>query len=274
MKEKLISLEEAVGLIKDGDLLTLGGVCFHRVPMELVREIIRQGKKELRIVDREPAIGFDLLIGAGAVKSVRFAMLGFELLGFALNFRRAAEEGKIEVIEDTCGAVINGFRAASMGIPFMPIRGIFGTDLLNIGLEKGNYKIIKNPFNGEEMVAVKAIEPDIALIHAQRADVYGNVQIWGGRFEDVWKAKAAKRVIVSVEELVDHELIRLEPFKTTLAYPYVEAIVHLPKGAYPASCYGLYEADYQHLNEYVRLVRNGEFQKYLERYVYSKGGAQ
>lgn len=101
LEEKLISMEEAVGLVNDGDLVTTGGVSFHRVPMELIREIIRQGKKDLRIVDREPAIGFDLLIGAGAVKSVRFAMLGFELLGFALNFRKAAEEEKIDLIEDT-----------------------------------------------------------------------------------------------------------------------------------------------------------------------------
>lgn len=101
MKEKLISIEEAVGLIKDGDLVTTGGHSFHRVPMELVRETIRQGKKRLRLVDIEPAIGFDLLIGAGAVESVRFGMLGFELLGFALNFRKAAEEARVEVIEDT-----------------------------------------------------------------------------------------------------------------------------------------------------------------------------
>lgn len=101
MKQKLISKEEAVGLIQDGDLVTTGGVCFHRVPMELVRETIRQGKKDLRLVDREPAIGFDLLIGAGVVKSVRYAMLGFEILGFALNFRKAAESGSIEIIEDT-----------------------------------------------------------------------------------------------------------------------------------------------------------------------------
>jgi glutaconate CoA-transferase subunit A len=101
VKEKLISVEEAVGLVRDGDLVTTGGHCFHRVPMELVRETIRQGRKHLKIVDLEPAIGFDLLIGAGVVKSVRFGMLGFEVLGFALNFRKAAEEGKVEAIEDT-----------------------------------------------------------------------------------------------------------------------------------------------------------------------------
>lgn len=268
MKEKLISLEEAIGLVKDGDLLTIGGVSFHRVPMELVREIIRQGKKDLRLVDREPAIGFDLLIGAGVVKSVRFAMLGFELLGFALNFRKAAEAGNLELVEDTCGAVLNGFRAGAMGIPFIPIRGVFGTDLLNIGIQDGNYSIVKDPFGGEDIVAVKAIEPDVALIHAQRADIYGNVQIWGGRFEDVWKARAAKKVVVSVEEIVDCEMIRLEPYKTTLPYPYVEAVVHLPNGAYPTSCYGLYDADYQHVKGYVEAIRSDKFQEYLDNSVF------
>lgn len=270
MKEKLMNIEEAIRLVKDSDLLTAGGVSFHRVPMELIREIIRQGKRDLKLVDREPAIGFDLLIGAGVVKSVRFAMLGFELLGFALNFRRAAEEGKIELIEDTCGAMINGFRAGSMGIPSMPVRGIFGTDLLKVGLDKGIYRVTKDPFTDEDILAVRAIEPDVALIHAQRADIYGNVQIWGGRFEDVWKAKAARKVIVSVEEIVDHEMIRLEPHKNTLPYPYVEAVVHLPNGAYPTSCYGVHDADYQHITEYVQAVRNDKFQEYLDDYVYAK----
>ncbi len=270
MKGKLMNIREAIGLVKDGDLLTVGGVSFHRVPMELIREIIRQGKRDLRIVDREPAIGFDLLIGAGVVRSVRFAMLGFELFGFALNFRKAAEGGKIEVIEDTCGAMINGFRAGSMGIPSMPVRGVLGTDLLKVGIDKGIYKLTKDPFTGEDILAVRAIEPDIALIQAQRADIYGNVQIWGGRFEDVWKAKAAKKVIVSVEEIVDPEMVRIEPYKTTLPYPYVDAVVHLPHGAYPTSCYGLYDADYQHIQEYVHMVGNDKFQEYLDKYVFAK----
>jgi len=267
-----MSKEEAISLVTDGDLLTVGGVSFHRVPMELIREVIRQGKKKLRLVDREPAIGFDLLIGADAVRSVRFAMLGFELFGFALNFRAAAETGKIEIVEDTCGAVLNGLRAAAAGIPFVPIRGMVGSDLLKIGIQNGNYKVTKDPFTDEDIVAVKAIEPDVALIHVQRADVYGNIQIWGGRFEDVWKAKAAKKVIVSAEEIIDHEAIRHEPYKTTLPYPYVEAVVHLPTGAYPTSCYGLYDADYEHVRDYVQAVRDGRFQEYLQIYVFTKRG--
>jgi glutaconate CoA-transferase, subunit A len=271
LKGELINIEEAIGLVRDGDLLTTGGLSFHRVPMELIREIIRQEKRGLRLVDREPAIGFDLLIGAGVASSVRFAMLGLELFGFALNFRKAAEDGKIEVIEDTCGALINGLRAASMGIPSMPVRGILGTDLLKIGIDKGIYKLGKDPFTGEDIVSVRAIEPDVALIHAQRADVYGNVQIWGGRFEDVWKAKAARKVIVSVEEIIDADTMKLEPYRITLPYPYVDAIVHLPGGAYPGSCYGLYDADYEHIREYVDMVRDGRFPEYLDKYVFAGG---
>ena len=270
MKEKLTSIEKAISLVTAGDLITTGGVSFHRAPMELVREVVRQGKQELRLVDLEPAISFDLLIGAGAVKSIRFTMVTFGLLGFALNFRKAAEEGKIELIEDNCGAALNAFRAGSIGIPFIPIRGIFGTDLLNIGIQNGIYRVMKEPFTGEDIVAVKAIEPDVALIHAQRADIYGNVQIWGARFEDVWKAKAAKKVIVSVEEIVDHEMIRLEPYKTTLPYLFVDAVVHSPNGAYPTSCYGFYDADYKHIGEYVQMTRDGKFQEYLNNYVYRK----
>ncbi|MFW6150033.1 MAG: CoA transferase subunit A [Chloroflexota bacterium] len=270
MKSKLTSKEQAVGLVADGDLVTVGGVSLHRVPMELVRELIRQGRKSLRLVDREPGLAFDLLIGAGLVRSVRFAMLGFELLGFAPNFRRAAEAGELEVTEDTCGAVINGLRAASMGVPFLPVQGLFGSDLLGVGVQKDNYRVMKDPFSGHDIVAIRAIEPDVALLHAQRADEYGNVQIGGGRFEDVWKARAAKKVIVSVDEVVDHDAIVKEPHMTTLPHPYVEAVVHLARGAWPASCYGLYGADYDHLREYVSMVRDGQFNSYLERYVHQR----
>jgi len=137
-------------------------------------------------------------------------------------------------------------------------------------MEKGIYKIIKDPYSGKDIVAVQAIEPDVALIHAQRADVYGNVQIWGGRFEDTWKMRAAKKVIVSVEEIVDHEMMRLEPYKTTLPYPYVEAVVHLPNGAYPTSCYGLYNTDYDYIREYIQAAREDKFQEHLDKYVYGK----
>jgi glutaconate CoA-transferase subunit A len=157
-----------------------------------------------------------------------------------------------------------------MGIPFIPVRGVFGTNLLEINIEKGIYKVIKDPFTGEDILAVRAIEPDVALIHVQRADIYGNIQIWGGRFEDTWKIRAAKKVIVSAEEIVDPEMMKLEPYKTTLPYPYVEAVVHLPNGAYPTSCYGLYDTDYDHIREYVQAVRNDKFPEYLDNYVYKK----
>lgn len=166
---------------------------------------------------------------------------------------------------------MNGFRAGSIGIPSIPVRGIWGTELLEVGIQSGNYKVIKDPFTGEDMIAVRAIEPDVALIHVHRADIYGDVQIWDGRFEDVSKAKAAKKVIVSAEEIVDHEMIKLEPDKTTLPYLYVDAVVHLPNGAYPTSCYGLYNVDYEHIKEYLQVSRDGRFQEYLDNYVYRKG---
>jgi glutaconate CoA-transferase subunit A len=165
-----------------------------------------------------------------------------------------------------------GFRAGSMGIPSMPVRGVLGSDVVKVGLEKGNYKIIKDPFTGEDILFTRAIEPDVTLLHAQRADIYGNVQIWGGRFEDLWQAKASKKVIVSVEEIVDPEMIKLEPYKTALIHPYVDAVVHIPRGAYPTSCYGVYDPDYDHIREYAKAVRDNNFQKYLDVHVYKKRG--
>jgi glutaconate CoA-transferase subunit A len=158
-----------------------------------------------------------------------------------------------------------------MGIPSIPVRGIWGTDLLEVGIQNGNYRVIKDPFTGEDLVAVRAIEPDVTLIHAQRANVFGDAEIWGSRFTDVLKARAAKKVIVSAEEIVDHEMMKLEPDKTVLPYFYVDAVVHLPNGAYPTACYGLYDVDYQHVKEYLHMSRDGKFQEYLDNYVYRKG---
>jgi glutaconate CoA-transferase subunit A len=273
MKKVLSSLEAAAKLVNDGDLVTLGGATFHRAPMEFVREMVRQGKKELNLVDREPAIDFDLLIGAGCVAKVRAGMFAFELLGFAPNFRRKSEAGEIITKEGACQPIIAGFRAAAMGLPSLPVKGMLGSDLLEISEVIGSQKQVEDPFTGEKMIAVRAIEPDVAVIHAQKADEYGNVRIEGPLYEDVIKAKAAKTVVVTAEEVIPNTEFRKMPEATTLPHFVVDAVVHAPKGAYPCSCFNYYEADYDHIKEYVKATANNQFEQYLDKYVHGGNGA-
>ncbi len=273
MQKVLTSLADAVGLIKDGDLVTLGGATFHRAPMEVVREMVRQGRKELILVDREPAIDFDLLIGAGCVAKVRAGMLAFELFGFAPNFRKKSEAGEIITKEGACQPIIAGFRAAAMGLPSLPVKGMLGSDLLEISEIIGSQKPMTDPFTGEPMIAVRAIEPDVAVIHVQKADEYGNARIEGPFYEDVIKAKAAKTVVVTAEEIIPSAEFRRMPEATKLPHFIVDAVVHTPKGAYPCSCFNYYEADYDHIKGYVEATAADRFDQYLDSFVYGRAGA-
>lgn len=270
MRKVLTSLEDAAKMVNDGALVTFGGATFHRAPMELIRELVRQGKKDLNLIDREPAMDFDLLIGAGCVAKVRAAMLAFEIFGMAPNFRRKAEKGEIATREGACQPIIAGFRAAAMGLPSIPVKGMLGSDLMDISEVIGSQKEIEDPFTGEKMIAVRAIEPDVAVIHAQKADEYGNVRIEGPLYEDVIKAKASKKVIVTVEELIPNSEIRKRPEATSIPHFIVDAVVELPKGAYPCSCFNYYDADYDHIREYLKAANKDEFHVYLDKYVYGR----
>ena len=268
MKKVLVSLEDAAKLVKDADLVTTGGATFHRAPMEFVRELVRQNKKNLCLVDREPAMDFDLLIGAGCVEKIRAGMLAFEVFGLAPNFRKKSEAGEIISKEGACQPIIAGFRAAAMGLPSIPVKGMLGSDLLDISEEVGGHKQVEDPFTGEKMIAVRAIEPDVAVIHAQKADEYGNVRIEGPKYEDVIKAKAAKSVVVTAEELIPNREFRQMPEATILPHFMVDAVVEAPKGAYPCSCLNYYDADYDHIRAYLEAAANDEFKEYLDEHVY------
>jgi glutaconate CoA-transferase subunit A len=270
MKKVITSLEDAAKGIKDGDLITTGGATFQRAPMEFVRELVRQGKKDLNLVDREPAMDFDLLIGAGCVAKVRAGMLAFEVFGLAPNFRKKSEAREIITKEGACQPIIAGFRAAAMGLPSIPVKGMLGSDLLDISEDIGGHKQVEDPFTGEKMIAVRAIEPDVAIVHAQKADEYGNARIEGPLYEDVIKAKAAKRVVVTAEELIPNSEFRKMPWATTLPHFIVDAVVEVPKGAFPCSCFNYYDADYEHIKEYLKAVAKDQFEGYLDKYVYGR----
>jgi glutaconate CoA-transferase subunit A len=273
MKKVLSSLSDAAKLVKDGDVITTGGASFNRAPMELLRELIRQQRRELVLIDREPAIDFDILIGAGSVARVRAGLLAFELLGFAPNFRKKTESGEVITKEGACQPIMAGFRAAAMGIPSLTVRGMLGSDLLAITEVLGSQREVEDPFTGEKLIAVRAIEPDVAIIHVHEADEHGNSRIEGPHYEDVTKAKAAKTVIVTAEKIVPTDEFRKNPEATSIPHFLVDAVVEAPNGAYPCSCFNRYDVDYDHIREYIAAVNNDRFDEYLDEHVYKGIGA-
>ncbi len=267
MKDKVTTIQEAVGRIRPGNILAIGGVGRSRVPMGLVREIARQRIGKLHLIGREVGMDFDLLIGAGLVSRVSAAYVGLEEMGLALNFRRATEAGRIKVSEHACRTVMLQVRAGAMGMPHLPVKGMLGSDLMRVNTE--DLREFNCPFTGERLVAVRAVVPDVAIIHAQRADRHGNVQLRGARFEDVMMAQAARTTIVSVEEIVSDEFIKQDAERTSIPHLFVDAVVHLPRGAHPASCHMFYGSDREHVQAYADATRSvEEFNVYLKKYVH------
>jgi len=244
---KLVSLEESLKLIKENDIITISGMSFHRNPMKFIYALVNSGIKNLGFVDREPGFGLEILLKHGVVKKVRAPMVTLEWFGIPPNFRRKVEQREVEYLEDTCGAFIAGIRAGAFGVPFMPVKGILGSDLVNLHEKQGTWKAYKDPFSGEEILLVKAITPDVAIIHVHKADEEGNAEIQGPLYEDEYKAKASKKVIITAEEIVPSSYFNGK--RPTINGIYVTAVVHLPKGAEPTSMFGLYDIDWEKIIE-------------------------
>jgi glutaconate CoA-transferase subunit A len=245
---KLTSIGEAIAAIEDGSQVALGGNTLHRSPSAAVHEMVRQGKRGLTVVKTAGGYDVDLLCGAGCVSRLIVAYVGFEnLQGLAPQFRLAVEQGQVALEEQTCTSVITGLRAASQGIPFMPIAGMSGSDIV-----PGRFLSVPNPYGEGEVVTVPAIWPDWALVHVQEADEQGNARIRGTQFEDVLMVKAARRVIITCERLVDAEELERQPELTTIPGFQVDMVVEAPGGALPASCAGYYGVDEANLAEYYR----------------------
>ncbi len=254
---KLLGISEALDLINDGDEIAIGGMSFHRNPMAMALAIAKSNKRDLALIDREPGLAFDLLTISGRVKRIRAAMVTFEHFGIAPGFRRMVENGEVEFIEDVCEGVMSGLRAGAYGLPFMPSGITLESDLVKLNVKRGLWSIIKDPFSGEELVVVKAIRPDVAIIHAHRADEKGNVELLGPKYEDLLKVQASRKVIVTVEELVPEDYFRENPERLTIPGFLVTAVVHAPGGAWPTSMYGRYGAGYGIIKRYFDSVKAG-----------------
>lgn len=261
-RSKEISLQEA------GDLIAARRtVAFGNEPMALVRAALRAGAQGLTIIPPvTTSLSTDLLIAAGAVDTLYVCYIGFETLGMAPAFRRAAETNALNVVEADEIVVILGTRTAAGGMPFAPVRNIYeATDLprLNPLLKR-----VVDPYTGEEMTAIPALRSEICLIHAQEADVYGNAVCVGSNNQEADKALASDYVIVQADRIVSTERIKEQPYRTTLPSNLVHAVVHAPFGAHPLVSGRQYQMDVPHVQTYLELVRAGRAQEYLDRFVY------
>ena len=272
MPGMLRSLEEALAPIADGCMLAVPRET-SGVAMAATRALIRRGLKNLHLVTLPTStLQADLLIGAGCIATLETSAISLGEFGPAPRFNAALLAGALRMRDATCPALHAQFQAAEKGVPFMPLRGLIGSDLL---AHRTDWKIADNPFgNDDPIVLLPALRPDVALFHAPLADRAGNVFI-GTQRELVTMAHAAARTIVTVEDIHDGDLLG-DPLLAAGTLPgfYVEAVAVEPRGAWPLPLPDRYGLDAAHLSEYARLAATAEgFAQYLDRYVYEKRAA-
>jgi glutaconate CoA-transferase, subunit A len=265
--DRHLAADSLAALIPDGALIALPPD-YSMPAMAVVRGLILQKRKNLRLLG-VPVLGLcaDLLIGAGCVAEVESSAVSLGEAGLAPRFSEAAEKGEIVVRDATCPAVHTALQASEKGVPFMPLRGVLGSDLLKI---RADWRVLPNPFSGKEdpILFIPAIAPDIALFHARWADEAGNVWV-GRRRELATIAHAAKRSFVTFEEskpgdMLDDELLAPGVISAT----YITALAPAKRGAWPLGIPGVYDIDDAHLAHYAQAARTREgFQRYLDEFV-------
>jgi glutaconate CoA-transferase subunit A len=266
------SLDEALAPIADGAMLAVPRES-SGVPMAATRALIRRGVKRLHLVTLPTSsLQADMLIGAGSIATLETSAVSLGEFGPAPRFTAAILDGAIRMLDATCPALHAQFQAAEKGVPFMPLRGLVGSDVL---ARRMDWKVVDNPFgNADPIVLLPALKPDIALFHAPMADRAGNVFI-GTQRELVVMAHAAEKTVVTVEKIHDGDLLR-DPVLAAGTLPgfYVEAVAVAPRGAWPLPLPDHYAIDGAHMAEYARLAATPEgFAQYLDRYVYEKQAA-
>ena len=264
--DKVMSEQEAVSkFVYDGCYIGTELYGTVRAPMSLTREVVRQGKKDLRVCG-QGVLELDLWLAAGLVKALDITYIGLEVYGTSSALRRAVESGQVEkCVEWSNGAITWRMKATAMGVPFLPTRSMLGTETLDYSAAK----VVRDPFTGIKVALLPALVLDVALIHVHRADQYGNCQIEGISGFATEMSRACKRLIVSAEEIVPTEQIRKNPDRTIIPYYLVDAVVHAPYGSYPGEMAYMYGRDEPGIKEWVDMSKTAEgAKKYLDNYVY------
>jgi len=286
-RNKIMPLGEAISTyLHPGAHISIGGFTLNRNPMAAVYEIIRQGIDGLHLYAHSNGVGVDELIGAGCVARLEIAYSGTgKTAPTCVRFRKAVEQGLIE-FEDYSNYMMGlRFLAGAMGVPFLPTLSGLGTDIVarwgftperrrnDPSLPEQKLKVIDNPFGDwggvEKVLLVPAVNPEVTIIHAQKADPQGNVRIEGLTFADVEQAKASHHVIVTCEELVEPEELRQDPDRNQIPFIHVSAVCPVPHGAYPTAVYRYYDYDPRYLRDYVAAAQDDQrFREYQKTYIH------
>jgi glutaconate CoA-transferase subunit A len=259
--DKRMSEQDAIGkFVFDGAYVSYDTNTWRRGPSSLMREIIRQGRRDLWLAAKFSAHDATLLVSGGCVSKID---VGWMEVGSVIT--NAMNEGRLKMYEWTNGALAYRHLAGALGVPFLPLRYVGGTDVFR----QSGAKLIEDPYTGQAVCLVPAVNPDVALIHVNQCDIYGNARVFGPGLAPVETAMASKRVILSTEEIISTEEIRKHPGATTIPYYVVDAVVDAPFGCYPGTVPGLYRADLEHLMEFGAAQLQGKMDAYLEKWVHS-----
>lgn len=264
---KVTTAREAIAqYLHDGEYLAVGGFGTNRIPVVLLHEVVRQRKRNLGLSGHTATHDFQILAAGGCINRCDCAyVVGLEARGLSRSARRLFESGELEAVEWTNAALAWRYRAAAMGVPFLPARVMLGTDTMRFSAAKE----ITCPFTGMKLAALPALYPDVALIHVHRCDEFGNAQIDGITVSDMDVARAAKYVILSTERLISNEEIRREPHRTAIPYFCVDAVVEARYGGYPGNVAYEYFSDEEHLKEWMAAEENAEtLSAFLDKYIF------
>jgi glutaconate CoA-transferase subunit A len=273
LTDKLTTVAEAVrSLVHDGDYLAIGGFGGDRIPTAVVHEIVRQGKQQLRFAGHTATHDFQILCagnltGRGQTLSAVDAayVVGLEARGLSPQARRVMESGEVACTEWSNYALAVRFKAAAMGLPFLPVRSLLGTDTFRHSAAR----VITCPFTGQRLAALPALFPDVAAIHVHAADRYGNCRIQGTTVADLDLARAAKRLIITCERLISGDEIRSDPTRTAIPFFCVDAVCEVPFGSYPGNMPYEYFSDEEHLCAWLKVEADPEtYRLFLERYLF------
>jgi len=270
LREKVMSLTEAIHLIQDGDHVAAGGCHYSRTPMAAIWELIRQKKKDLVYSRSISSTEGDLLLVAEATKHVITSWFSPGVTWGVSRAMRHYTQEKLAVYEEWSHMSLGlRYRAGAMGIPFIPTRAMLGSDLLP---RLPELKEMECPYTGEKLALVPALNPNVAILHTQRCDPYGNVQSEGLPFMDEDIAGASDKVIITTERIISNDQVRRNPDRTSIPFFKVDAVVEVPYGCLPHECYGYYEPDFSHMDYYVKLMMGKGpegVKEYLDQYVYA-----
>jgi glutaconate CoA-transferase subunit A len=270
LREKVMSLEEAARLVNDGDHVGIGGCTLSRTPMAMIWALIRARRKNLVVSRSITSTEGDLLLASGVSKHVITSWFSQGIVWGVSKVMRHYTENKLARFDEWSHMSIGlRYRAGAMGIPFMPSRSMVGSD---VGKRVADQlETMTCPFTGEQLTLLPALNPDVALIHVQRCDAYGNAQLDGLQFMDIDMAMAANRVILTTERIVSNDQIRRTPDQTRIPFFTVEAVVEAPIGCAPHECYGIYEPFFSTLDDYAgRISKDPDkgCKQYLDEFYY------